>query len=210
MTVGALQRAIDRAADRRSGVVERCGLCAAAVAEGHRHVLDGRDDTPMCVCTACTLLFDRDGAGGGQYRLIPTRRLRLAGLSTEPLGVPVGIAFFVKHHDGRVIAHYPSPLGDTRAEVDPVAWTGVEAASPALAGMRPAVEALLVRANREGGAGEHWILPVDACYRLVAVIRRHWTGMAGGAAVWREVARFFSELRPEELRQEEGPCHRSG
>jgi hypothetical protein len=198
MTVGALQRAIDRAAGRRAGTVERCGLCGAAVAAGHRHVLEVRDDTPMCVCTACTLLFERDGAGGGQYRLIPTRRLRLAGLSTEPLGVPVGIAFFVKHHDGRVVAHYPSPLGGTRAEVDPVAWTGIEAASPALAGMRPAVEALLARASHAGGAGgagEHWILPIDTCYRLVAVIRRHWTGMAGGAAVWREVARFFEELR---------------
>jgi hypothetical protein len=201
MTVGALQRAIDQAAGRRAGTVERCGLCGAAVAAGHRHVLEVRDDTPMCVCTACTLLFERDGAGGGQYRLIPTRRLRLAGLSTEPLGVPVGIAFFVKHHDGRVVAHYPSPLGGTRAEVDPVAWTGIEAASPALAGMRPAVEALLARASRAGGpggaggAGEHWILPIDTCYRLVAVIRRHWTGMAGGAAVWREVARFFEELR---------------
>jgi len=195
MTVGALQRAIDRAAGRRAGTVERCGLCGAAVAAGHRHVLEVREDTPMCVCTACTLLFERDGAGGGQYRLIPTRRLRLAGLSTEPLGVPVGIAFFVKHHDGRVVAHYPSPLGGTRAEVDPVAWTGIEAASPALAGMRPAVEALLARANRAGGAGEHWILPIDTCYRLVAVIRQHWAGMAGGAAVWREVARFFEELR---------------
>jgi len=192
---GALKRAIDRAASRRTGTVERCGLCGTAVAEVHRHVLDGRDETPRCVCTACALLLGRDGAGGGHYRLIPTRRLRLTGVSTEPLRVPVGVAFFVKHQDGRVVAHYPSPLGGTRAEVDPATWTGIVAGSPALAGMRQGVEALLVRASPAAGRTEHWILPVDECYRLVAVIRRHWTGMAGGAAVWREVARFFEELR---------------
>lgn len=192
---GALQQAIDRAAGRRAGTIDRCGLCGTAVAAAHRHVLDARDENLRCVCTACTLLFERDGAGGGHYRLIPTRRLRLTEVSTEPLRVPVGVAFFVKHHDGRVVAHYPSPLGGTWAEVDPEAWTGVEAGSPALAGMRPAVEALLVRVGRAGGGTEHWIVPVDECYRLVAVIREHWTGMAGGTAVWREVARFFSELR---------------
>jgi hypothetical protein len=192
---GALQRAIDRAAGRRAGTVERCGLCGTEVTTPHRHVLDVSDEAPRCVCTACALLLGRDGAGGGHYRLIPTRRLRLTELSTEPLGVPVGIAFFVKHHDGPVVAHYPSPLGGTRSEVDPVAWAGVEAGSPALAGMLPAVEALLVRASHAPGRTEHWIVPVDECYRLVAVIREHWTGMAGGAAVWREVARFFEELR---------------
>ncbi len=42
---------------------------------------------------------------------------------------------------------------------------------------------------------KHWILPIDDCFRLVAVIRQHWTGMAGGSAVWREVARFFADLQ---------------
>ena len=31
----------------------------------------------MCACTACRILFDRSAAGGGHYRLIPDRRLRL-------------------------------------------------------------------------------------------------------------------------------------
>jgi hypothetical protein len=197
---GALQRAIDRAASRRTGTVERCDLCGVAVTAVHRHVLDGTDEAPRCVCTACALLLGRDGAGGGHYRLIPTRRLRLPDVSTDPLQVPVGVAFFVKQNDGRVVGHYPSPLGGTRAEMDPAAWTGVEAGSQALAGMRPAVEALLVRASHPGGRTEHWIVPVDECYRLVAVIREHWTGMAGGAAVWREVAQFFEDLRRDERR----------
>ena len=34
----------------------------------------------MCGCRACTLLFDRGVAGGGNYRLVPGRRVRLAHL----------------------------------------------------------------------------------------------------------------------------------
>jgi hypothetical protein len=191
---GALARVIDRAATRRSDEAERCGLCAAAIGPAHRHLLDERDATALCVCTACTLLFDRDGAGAGHYRLIPVRRTALSAASTAALDAPVGLAFFVKQDDGRVRGHYPSPVGTTEAEVDPGTWRRVERQSPALAALRPRVEAYLVRANPRGRE-EHWVVPVDDCFRLVAVIRRHWTGMSGGGVVWREVARFFHELK---------------
>lgn len=187
-----LARIAARTVSRRDGAPQRCGVCAAPIAPEHRHLLDEADSV-TCACPACLVLFDRGVSGG--YLVVPDRRVRLRPASTDGLNVPVGLAFVVDQGDGRVVAHYPSPLGGTWAEVDPEAWTGVEAGSPALAGMRPAVEALLVRVGRAGGGIEHWIVPVDECYRLVAVIRKHWTGMAGGAPVWREVARFFSELR---------------
>lgn len=157
-------------------------------------MLDGQDGPLLCACPACVVLFDRDEAGGGRYRLVPTGRIRLANTNVDALNVPVGLAFFVKQDDARVLAHYPSPLGTTETEVDPHAWRGVEQGFPQLLAMRPRVEAFLVRSSTVRDREEQWILPVDDCFRLVAVIREHWTGMAGGSVLWKEVARFFAEL----------------
>jgi hypothetical protein len=192
MRTGALERAVGRGSSRRE--VQRCGLCETVVVPGHRHVLDTRDSRALCACTACLLLFQREAAGGGHYRLIPDRRVRLPRASTDALNVPVGLAFFVAHGDGSVVAHYPSPLGTTESEVDIRAWSDLARGSPEVATLQPEVEALLVRADHRGGPDELWLLPVDDCYRLVAVIRRHWRGMSGGSAVWGEIARFFDDI----------------
>jgi hypothetical protein len=37
-------------------------------------------------------------------------------------------------------------------------------------------------------------VPIDDCYRLVAVIRTRWRGFTGGKEVWLEIERFFTEL----------------
>jgi hypothetical protein len=55
------------------------------------------------------------------------------------------------------------------------------------------VEALLVNTAR--GAAECWIVPIDDCYRLVALLRREWRGLSGGSRVWEEVRTFFAGLR---------------
>jgi hypothetical protein len=55
------------------------------------------------------------------------------------------------------------------------------------------VEALLV--NRVRGAREHFLVPIDECYRLIGLIRTHWRGLSGGREVWEELARFFEQLR---------------
>jgi len=61
-----------------------------------------------------------------------------------------------------------------------------------LRSMRSDVEALLV--NRALGARQHWLVPIDDCYRLVALIRTRWRGLTGGREVWEELARFFEDL----------------
>ncbi|MEU8262662.1 DUF5947 family protein [Micromonospora sp. NPDC048999] len=193
MTAGALQRAIRRAGARAASV-ERCGMCAGPVRPEHRHVWDEQDTELVCACQPCSLLFEREAAGGDRYQLVPTRGTQLAGLSADELGVPVGLAFFVKQRNGRVLGHYPSPLGTTESEVDADAWRIVETRSPALAELRPRVEALLVWTGTPRGGGQQWLVPVDDCFRLVALIRQHWTGMSGGGTVWREIARFFDDL----------------
>ena len=113
-------------------------------------------------------------------------------MSTKELGVPVGLAFFVPRSGGTVEAYYPSPGGPTRWEVDAAAWRDVVARCPQLADLAPEVEALLVNTTR--GHHEHWLVPIDDCFALVAIVRREWRGLSGGARVWPEIDRFFAAL----------------
>ncbi|GAA1896399.1 DUF5947 family protein [Actinomadura bangladeshensis] len=189
-TSGALGRAILRSPTRERE--DTCGLCDVPIVDGHAHVLDERTSDLLCACRACALLFEKDGAGVGHYRLVPDRRVRLTGVSVADLGVPVRLAFFVVGLDGAVVARYPSPLGATEWTVDPPAWTAVSAQNPELASMLPAVEALLTSSIRE--ADEQWLVPIDDCYRLVAVIKEAWTGLSGGDRVWTAVEAFFTGL----------------
>jgi hypothetical protein len=46
--------------------------------------------------------------------------------------------------------------------------------------------------NREE---EYFILPIDECFRLVGLMRLNWKGLSGGTDVWREIARFFADMR---------------
>jgi hypothetical protein len=78
------------------------------------------------------------------------------------------------------------------------AWKRIVEINPALSEMETDVEGLLV--NRVGHArgmspAEYYIAPIDACYRLVGLIRMHWNGLSGGTEVWQEIGDFFSQLR---------------
>ena len=60
------------------------------------------------------------------------------------------------------------------------------------------VEALLV--NRLGysrgySAPEYYQLPIDECYKLVGLIRAHWSGLSGGAEVWQQIGEFFRNIK---------------
>ena len=180
------------------GDPERCELCNAPLPTGHRHLLDLRSRELLCSCQACSLLFDRDAAGGGHYRLVPTRRWRLNDFELgdvlwEQLRIPVDMAFFFfsSAHE-RVVAFYPSPMGPTESRLELPAWEELEAANPVLAELEPDVEALLV--NRARDARRQWLVPIEDCYRLVGVIRTRWRGFTGGTEVWIEIERFFGEL----------------
>ncbi len=189
---GALERVVRRAGARRAEAAEHCDLCSVPVPSEHRHLLDTDRREVLCACRPCSLLFVREAASGGHFRLMPERRVRLAPVSTEALGVPVGLAFFVTHADGAVVAHYPSPAGPAQWEVEAADWRGVVECCPELEGMETDVQALLVDTAR--GLQHHWIVPLDDCYRMVALVRREWRGISGGSRVWQEIERFFAEL----------------
>lgn len=177
---------------------EHCGLCGLPIPPEHRHVMDIARHRLECACHPCSVLFDHSGAGGGHYRLVPDRRvrlddLRLDDLAWRSLGLPVEMAFFVRDHEsGRMRAFYPSPAGATESELELEAWGEIEAENPQLAGTEPEVEALLV--NRTGEAPRAFLVGIDECYRLVAVVRQNWRGFSGGDEVWREISRFFEGL----------------
>ena len=177
---------------------ERCELCDEPIATEHRHLLDLSNRDLLCACRACTVLFDRGGAGGGHYRLVPDRRWHLVDFQLddalwEELRIPVEMAFFFKNSEaGRVTAFYPGPMGATESLLELAAWEALEAANPVLGQIEADVEALLV--NRARGARDSWLVPIDECYGLVGLIRTRWRGLTGGREVWEEIARFFDAL----------------
>ncbi len=177
---------------------ERCELCGEPIGPGHRHLLDLRDRELLCTCRACSTLFDSGASGGGHYRLVPERVLRLdefelADVTWESLRIPVDIAFFFRRGaERRTVAYYPSPMGPTESHLGLAAWAEVEAANPVLATMADEVEALLV--DRVRGARRQWLVPIAECYRLVAEIRVGWKGLGGGREVWEAIEAFFDSL----------------
>ena len=180
-----------------------CELCGGdLVAGGHAHVVDIEKRRLMCTCRPCYLLFTHEGAAGGKFRSVPTRVLplpgnALGGLSWDALGVPVGMAFFLRQSPvERLIGFYPSPAGATEAGLPDDAWNEMLAVNPTLATLEPDTEALLVRRNRESVEG--WIVPIDACYELVGRVRRHWRGFDGGPEVWQQIEEFFAGLHERE------------
>jgi hypothetical protein len=57
----------------------------------------------------------------------------------------------------------------------------------------PDVEALLVR--RAGEGFECFLVPIDACYELVGLVRMHWKGFDGGEEAWEAIDGFFDAVR---------------
>ncbi|MEO7196476.1 MAG: DUF5947 family protein [Pseudonocardiaceae bacterium] len=179
--------------------IERCEMCAASIPEWHGHVVDVEGRGLMCTCRPCALLFTKEGSGGGRYRAVPERyryaaNVPLAAATWDSIGIPVAMAFFFTNSElGQTVAFYPSPAGATESLLSLEAWTDLLTATPTLADLLPDVEALLIH---KGEAGfECFAIPIDACYQLVGLVRRHWKGFDGGEEAWTAIHEFFADLR---------------
>ncbi len=177
---------------------ERCDFCSQPIPPQHPHLLEIESRQVMCACRPCAILFDRQEASLGKYRLIGQRRRWLADFSLSDgqwasLRLPVDMAFFFYNTpEARLVACYPSPMGPTESLLPLNTWAEMVAANPVLQTMAPDVEALLI--NRARQARDYCLAPIDDCYRLVALLRTHWRGFGGGERVWQEIGRFFTEI----------------
>ena len=201
---------------------EQCELCSDGIAPNHRHLLELSRHTLICVCQPCSILFGDPGAGGGKYRLVPSRYLLLQDFQMtdeqwDDLMIPVNMVYIffstggggerspsetgVATREGkayRVMAFYPSPAGPMESLLSLEGWDELVGSNPILNDLEPDVEALLInRVQNRGGDNyrEHFIVPIDACYELVGLIRLKWKGLSGGEEVWKAIAEFFANLR---------------
>lgn len=175
----------------RAAPVERCELCGTDVPDEHGHLVDLERRSLMCACRACYLLFTRPDAG--RYRAVPRRYLSdpagpLAAGEWDRLGIPVASAFFLRGADGTA-AFYPSPAGATECLLDLAAWADLVATRPLLAAAEADVEAVLIRDR------DCYLVPIDACYQLVGLVRRYWQGFDGGEQARARIDEFFAGVR---------------
>jgi len=176
-----------------------CDLCGEPVPDDHRHLLEYTSQAVHCACQACAILFEKREASLGRYRLIPDRRRWLSEFPMtdaqwEGLHIPVGLAFVTWRSTTQdPVARYPSPMGTVESVFDGSLWAEWAARRTEVSTIQSDVEALLI--NRARGARLYFIVPIDDCYRLAALIGRHWKGLSGGQEVWKEVDRFFDRLK---------------
>ena len=121
----------------------------------------------------------------------------------DALAIPVNMAFLTTGSDGGMHCHYPSPAGATESLLTLEGWEELVEQNPILGQMEPDVEALLV--NRAGETHEatdaqtqeheYFLVPIDACFELVGLIRVHWRGFSGGKQAWDRIGDFFNGLR---------------
>ena len=196
----AREESAKREATEAAAQEEYCDLCGQTIPPDpeHRHLMEVATREIMCVCRPCSILFDSAAASEGRYRIVPERLLNLEDFQMsdaqwESLRVPVDMAFFFYNTPaGKVVAYYPSPMGPTESLLELQTWEDLETDNPLLKDMERDVEALLV--NRARGASDHFLVPIDECYKLVGLIRTRWRGFSGGREVWDDISRFFEEL----------------
>ena len=126
----------------------------------------------------------------------PFTDLRLSQAQWDSLQIPVSVAFFFLNSTlEQVAAFYPGPAGATESLLPLGTWDEIVDANPALATLAPDVEAFLVRADRESGGAECFLVPIDACYELVGHLRLLWKGFDGGREAHAALDAFFARVR---------------
>ena len=202
------------AALRREETQEQCELCGIGLSADHEHLYDVEKRQLACACPTCAVLSEVR-AGRTTYRRVPRRYLalrdfRMSDEQWDSLAIPVNMAFLTTGSDGGLHCHYPSPAGATESLLTLEGWEELVAQNPVLSTLEPDVEALLVsrvgerHEDVEGQPTEHeyFLVPIDACFELVGLIRVHWRGFSGGGQAWERIGDFFAGLRARAVPEE--------
>lgn len=188
---------------------ERCEFCSAPLAAAHSHLIDLASRKIVCACAECEARQN----GSGRFRLISPRCQALDGFAMseaqwDALQIPIELVFmFQSSVARRPVAIYPGPAGPMESALTLGAWSELVAENPALADMRPDVEALLV--NRTRGARDFFLVSIDRCYALVGLMRTHWRGLAGGAEAWGAIEGYLAALAESAARELQGSERRA-
>jgi len=174
-----------------------CALCGARIAEhpAHPHLLAASAGRVVCACGPCALLFAGDS--GGAYRRLPEAVVaygepRLSDADWQVLGVPIRLCCFVRRTANEIECIYPSPAGPVRSALGADATALLVRYYPTLPSLERSVEAILLCAV--GEQRQAFRLPIDECFRLVGLARRHFRGATGGAAWWSALDGWLTEL----------------
>ena len=177
-----------------------CELCVSGLSDDHRHLLHLDERRILCVCETCWSMR----SGDPEFRPCGSRTLWLEDFVMPDevwaaFDMPTGLAFLMRSSaSGTVIALYPSPAGATECELPLDAWEQLAARNPILERLEPDAEALVVnRLEKAGGGdgGQHLVVPIDQCYKLVGAIKESWEGISGGSAVESSVRVFIEAMR---------------
>ncbi|MDI1465672.1 DUF5947 family protein [Catellatospora sp. KI3] len=112
------------------------------------------------------------------------------------LDLPVRLAFVYRDSSLRhPVALYPSPAGAAESPLSPEALAELLSRHPLTAALPEDVAALLLHRGDHGP--ECFVVPIDACYRLVGLVRTHWRGFDGGDQARAAIAGFLDEVRAD-------------
>jgi len=191
---------------------EQCDFCATPIEAEHGHLIDSSVRRIMCACRPCAIVFEPTGAAQGRYKTVPRRYVTLDDVGIddklwESLQIPIGLAFFLRNSkNGRLSAFYPGPAGATESELSLDDWEAVAREHPVLSSLEPDVEAILVRRpGRAGGGTRCYLVPIDAAYELVGLIRTCWRGFDGGEEARVKIDAFFASLMERGINRYAGP-----
>ncbi|MGH9630909.1 MAG: DUF5947 family protein, partial [Bryobacteraceae bacterium] len=113
---------------------ERCDLCAAALAMGHRHMVDCSSRRVLCVCDACKMMLG--SRTDARFRQVPEKvrsahEIQITDAMWTRFQIPVSFAFIYTAED-EVTAIYPSPAGSVFSRVDQECWVELVGQYPIL------------------------------------------------------------------------------
>jgi len=180
------------------GAVRVCGQLLPA---RHSHVVHIERRQPALRLPALLSPFLLGGSRGREGQSGAGKRFSISAKASFPRRSGTGcrsrsiLAFFFFNSSlGRTVVFYPSPAGATESLLPLETWEELVREHPRLATLKPGMSKRFSPGNglrRRINLPAAFIVPIDACYELVGIVRRTWKGFHGGEEAWQAIAAFL-------------------